>query len=81
MGRALWQTPPLTEARASNIEETCFDDGRFPPSEEIKAAFAAKRSTKVNLTQPFEGKKITLCALSCAEVWKESYNLDGATGE
>ena len=70
MGRALWHTPPLTEARARNIKETFFDDGRFPPSEQSKAAFAAKRSTKENLTQPLEGKTLPYVHLAVQKYGK-----------
>jgi len=58
MGRALWQTPPITGSRAEKITETFCDDGRFPPSQESKAAFAAKRSVKEHITNPFEGKTL-----------------------
>ena len=56
MGRALWQTPPLAGARAEKITESFCDDLHFPPAEESKAAFAAKRSVKEEIANPFDGK-------------------------
>ena len=56
LGRALWQSPPLSESEAARVKERLFDEGCFPPTEEVlkHAAQAVKHEEERPL--PFAGR-------------------------
>ena len=56
LGKALWQSPALTETEAKTVQERFFDDGSFPPADEAlkKAAEAVKNEEE--RPQPFDAR-------------------------
>ena len=53
LGRSLWQTLPLSAAEQVNVEERFFDDGTFPPCQEILQAAAEAVKNAEERPAPF----------------------------
>ncbi|CAK0869630.1 unnamed protein product [Prorocentrum cordatum] len=67
MGRALWQTPPLGERVAQRIVEVEFDSRGYPASEELRKAFAKKKSMVEDRPAPYRGVTMPFASLSVVD--------------
>ena len=55
LGRNIWQSPPLTAAQEALVQECFFDDGCFPPNEEVLKAAKEAMKNEDERPAPFHG--------------------------
>ena len=56
LGRNLWQSPPLSAAEESSVKEEFYDDGRFPPAEEVLKAAREAVKDEAERPAPLDGR-------------------------
>ena len=58
LGRALWQSPALTNNDKRGIEERFFDDGSVPAPDGLKKAAAKMKAANEKRPEPLQGKTL-----------------------
>ena len=56
LGRALWQSAPLTPNITAGMRERLFDDGTFPPLVQVRRAVNKAKTLDQERPAPFAGK-------------------------
>ena len=54
LGRSMWESDPLTEKELAKVREPLFDDGRFPPRNEMEKAAAQAKVNQGDQLAPFK---------------------------
>ena len=82
LGKALWQSPPLTAAVMAGMAERRFDNGTFPAPAQIKAALARAKQADEQRPAPFVGTTKPYVHLSIIQYGKRLHAwLEAVTAE
>ena len=64
LGRAIWETAPVSDERRKDLDERCFEEGCFPPREALKKKISALARADEDRPAPYAARTVPFALLS-----------------